>query len=130
MHAREIGDAQSEPLLDGCQPFFDGDLSHCVSKVPRPGEFRVQPEYGGIIALCDPPAGAEQLALKALAEAPAAATYARADIVVGNDGELQIIELELIEPVLFLDEAPAAAERYANAVLAAARAPTGRRRAS
>src|SRR3954465_8489052 len=35
--------------------FFDGAFSHAVAKVPVPGEFRVQPEFGGIIERCDPP---------------------------------------------------------------------------
>lgn len=99
---------------------FDGELSHALSKVPKPGEFRVQPEYGGIIQRCDPPSGSEELARAALAAAPAPATYARVDIVVGNDGQLQIIELELIEPALFLDYAPGASEAFARAVRAAA----------
>ncbi len=99
---------------------FDGQLSHALSKVPKPGEFRVQPEYGGILARCDPPRGSEELALAALAAAPAPATYARVDIVVGNDGELQIIELELIEPALFVDYAPEASEAFARAVRSAA----------
>jgi glutathione synthase/RimK-type ligase-like ATP-grasp enzyme len=102
--------------------FFDGEFSHSVSKVPRPGEFRVQPEYGGIIGPCDPPPGSIELAKAALAAAPAATTYARIDIVVGNDGALQVIELELIEPALFMDDAPDAGPRFAEAVLSAAKA--------
>ena len=101
--------------------FFGGRFSHAVSKVPRSGEFRVQPEYGGIIAQCAPPDGSVELAQAALAAAPAPTAYARIDIVVGNDGTLQIIELELIEPALFLDHAPGAGQVYAQAVLAAAR---------
>jgi glutathione synthase/RimK-type ligase-like ATP-grasp enzyme len=100
--------------------FFAGEFSHCVSKVPTPGEFRVQPEYGGIIAPCEPPDGAVGLANAALDAAPAATTYARVDIVVGNEGALQIMELELIEPALFLTDAPDAAPRFAAAVLSAA----------
>ena len=100
--------------------FFAGQFSHCVSKVPARGEFRVQPEYGGIIARCDPPVGAIELATAALAAAPAATTYARVDVVVGNDGALQIIELELIEPALFLNEARDAAPKFGAAVLSAA----------
>jgi len=100
---------------------FDGEFSHAVSKVPRSGEFRVQPEYGGIISSCTPPAGSVELAEAALAAAPAPTTYARVDIVVGNDGALQIIELELIEPALFLDHAPEAGRVFAKAVLAAGR---------
>jgi len=96
--------------------FFDGVFSHAVAKVPIAGEFRVQPEYGGIIRRCDPPYGAVALAESALAAAPAPSTYARVDIVEGNGGGLQVIELELIEPALFLDQAPEAAPRFAEAV--------------
>ena len=103
--------------------FFDGEFSHAVSKVPKPGEFRVQPEYGGMIARCDPPAGSLELAQAALAAAPAKSSYARVDIVVGNNGDLQIIELELIEPALFLAEAPEAAETFARALLSAVERP-------
>jgi glutathione synthase/RimK-type ligase-like ATP-grasp enzyme len=99
---------------------FDGELSHSLSKVPKSGEFRVQPEYGGIIQRCDPPAGSVALAKAALAAAPAPASYARVDIVVGEAGELLIMELELIEPALFLDHAPEAAAKFAQAVLSAA----------
>jgi glutathione synthase/RimK-type ligase-like ATP-grasp enzyme len=102
--------------------FFGGEFSHSVSKVPRPGEFRVQPEYGGIIGPCDPPPGSLDLGKAALAAAPAATTYARVDIVVGNDGRLQVIELELIEPALFMTDAPDSGPRFARAVLSAAEA--------
>ncbi len=104
--------------------FFNGELSHAVSKVPVPGEFRVQPEYGGIIQRCTPPQGAEAVARAALAAAPAPALYARVDLVVGNCASLQVIELELIEPALWLAEAPEAAPLFARAVLQAARDAT------
>ena len=99
--------------------FFDGEYSHAVSKVPRPGEFRVQPEYGGIITRCEAPDGALAVAKTALAAAPTPSTYARVDLVVGNDGNLQVIELELIEPALFLAQAPEAASRLGEAVRSA-----------
>ncbi|HET9812046.1 MAG TPA: hypothetical protein VFP57_00105 [Sphingomicrobium sp.] len=102
--------------------YFGGEFSHAVAKVPRPGEFRVQPEYGGIIARCEPPPGSRALAEAALAAAPAPTTYARIDIVVGNSGELQVMELELVEPALFLAEAPEAGAAFARAVLSAAEA--------
>ena len=99
---------------------FDGELSHALSKVPKSGEFRVQPEYGGIIQRCDPPPGSEELAKAALSAAPAPATYARVDIVGGGDGDLLIMELELIEPALFLDHAREAGAAFARAILSAA----------
>lgn len=99
---------------------FDGAYSHTVVKRPKSGDFRVQPHLGGKTEPCDPPLGAIELAQRALAAAPAEAVYARVDIVRGNEGELQIMELELIEPALFLDVAPHGEEAFANAVIAAA----------
>ena len=100
--------------------FFDGQLSHALSKVPTPGEFRVQPEYGGIIRRCEPPSGSEEVARAALAAAPAPALYARVDLVIGNRGTFEVMELELIEPALWLTEAPEAASLFARSVLRAA----------
>jgi glutathione synthase/RimK-type ligase-like ATP-grasp enzyme len=99
--------------------FFDGELSHSVSKVPVPGDFRVQPEYGGIIARCEPPDGAEEIARAALGAAPAPALYARVDLVMGNCGTLQVMELELIEPAFWLAQAPEAGALFASAILRA-----------
>ncbi len=112
---------------------FDGVYSHTVVKRPKSGDFRVQPHLGGSTEPSEPPEGAIALAQAALAAAPAAATYARVDIVRGNDGALRIMELELIEPALFLDVAPHGEEAFANAVIAAAeraRARPPSRRAS
>ncbi len=100
---------------------FGGELSHCVVKVPQAGDFRVQPEWGGTNRAVEPPAGALAIARAALAEAPGETTYARVDLLVGTDGALQVIELELIEPALFLHCAPEAKARFADAVLARAR---------
>jgi glutathione synthase/RimK-type ligase-like ATP-grasp enzyme len=116
-----------QPWIDGIVDsgewsliFFDGAFSHAVAKVPVAGEFRVQPEFGGIIQRCDPPEGSIALAEAALAAAPAPSTYARVDVVRGNAGKLQIIELELLEPALFLDHALESGARFAAAVRSAA----------
>jgi glutathione synthase/RimK-type ligase-like ATP-grasp enzyme len=99
---------------------FDGVYSHTVVKRPKSGDFRVQPHLGGSTEPSDPPAGAVQLAEAALAAAPTDATYARVDIVRGRKGKLLIMELELIEPALFLDVAPHGEDAFAAAVIAAA----------
>ena len=96
---------------------FGGELSHTVAKVPKPGDFRVQPEWGGTNQAVEAPADALDSARAALAEAPAEATYARVDLLMSNDGGLQVIELELIEPALFLHCAREAKARFAAAVL-------------
>jgi glutathione synthase/RimK-type ligase-like ATP-grasp enzyme len=99
---------------------FDGVYSHTVVKRPKSGDFRVQPHLGGSTEPSEPPEGAVKLAQAALAAAPAEATYARVDIVRGREGELLIMELELIEPALFLDVAPHGEDAFAEAVIAAA----------
>jgi glutathione synthase/RimK-type ligase-like ATP-grasp enzyme len=96
---------------------FDGELSHAVVKRPKSGDFRVQPHHGGVTSPCTPPAGAERLAKQALAAAPAKATYARVDIIPDDEGTLRIMELELIEPALFLDYAPGSTAAFTRAIL-------------
>jgi glutathione synthase/RimK-type ligase-like ATP-grasp enzyme len=99
---------------------FDGEYSHAVVKRPRSGDFRVQEYHGGQTFPCDtPPGGAISLAKAALAAAPARATYARVDIVPDDDGVLRIMELELIEPALFLDHAPDGGAAFSRAILGA-----------
>jgi glutathione synthase/RimK-type ligase-like ATP-grasp enzyme len=103
---------------------FDGQFSHAVVKRPKRGEFRVQPHLGGLTLPSPPPEGGVELAQAALACAPAAATYARVDMVPDDDGTLLVMELELIEPSLFLDDAPAGAVAFTNAVRRLARTAT------
>ena len=44
--------------------------------------------------------------------------YARVDLIADSDGEPRLLELEVIEPELYLAASPGAAERFAAAVLA------------
>ena len=41
-------------------------------------------------------------------------TYARVDLVANDDGLPMVLELELLDPALFLDTDPAAASRFAD----------------
>ena len=103
---------------------FDGQFSHAVVKRPAAGDFRVQPHLGGVTLPTKAPPGAERLARQALAAAPARATYARIDIVPDDEGVLRIMELELIEPALFLDHAPDGGAAFTQAILSAAQIAT------
>ena len=98
---------------------FDGRFSHAIVKRPKAGDYRVQPHLGGTEFPCEPPTGAIELAHAALAAAPAKAAYARVDMVRDNDGKLAIIELEMIEPALWLQHAPDAGDSFAAAVRSA-----------
>ncbi|HET9397536.1 MAG TPA: hypothetical protein VFO45_01835 [Sphingomicrobium sp.] len=95
---------------------FGGQFSHSIVKRPKAGDYRVQPHLGGSESACPPPDGAIELAQKALAAAPAKAAYARVDMVRDNDGGLAIIELELIEPALWLQHAPDGGAAFASAL--------------
>jgi glutathione synthase/RimK-type ligase-like ATP-grasp enzyme len=100
---------------------FGGEYSHSVVKRPGAGDFRVQEHLGGVTLPCAaPPAGAIELAQAALAAAPAEAAYARVDIVPDDEGVLRIMELELIEPSLFLDHAPDRGAAFTRSILSRA----------
>ncbi|EYF07107.1 ATP-grasp domain-containing protein [Chondromyces apiculatus] len=102
--------------------FIANRFSHAVRKLPKPGEFRIHAEHGGTRDLFVPsPALVTQA--EAVLEAARALTgdpahrllYARVDgIDVG--GRLTLIELELIDPYLFLRYAPGAPYRFAQAI--------------
>jgi glutathione synthase/RimK-type ligase-like ATP-grasp enzyme len=98
---------------------FGGVFSHCIVKRPKHGDFRVQPHLGGTEEACDPPAGAIALAEAALAAAPAPAVYARVDMVEDEASQLRVMELELIEPALWLQHAPDGGAALAAAITSA-----------
>jgi glutathione synthase/RimK-type ligase-like ATP-grasp enzyme len=105
--------------------YFAGHFSHAIIKRPAAGDFRVQEQYGGYEAAVTPPAAAQDLAQRALA-ATASITgagtlaYARVDILRDCDGIFRLMELELIEPSLFLRFAPDNGTAFAEALLATA----------
>lgn len=95
--------------------YFDGVFSHAILKSCATGEFRVQPQFGGqsVEAVAEPAALA--LAGAALAAAPGPLTYARVDVVRDGAG-FRLMELELIEPFLFLHAAPDGGRAFVAAV--------------
>jgi len=92
-----------------------GTPSHVVHKRPQVGEWRVQSDFGGTIdrlAMTDEYAAAALTALAAVDGNPACG---RVD-VVRFDGQLHLMELELIEPDLFFRLAPEAADALADLI--------------
>ncbi len=90
-----------------------GEVHHGIRKRPAKGDFRVQSEFGGINTVEEPDAESRELALAALGACPGATAYARIDMVRRN-GRLELMEVELIEPELFLVLVPEAADRLAE----------------
>jgi hypothetical protein len=96
--------------------FFGPVWSHAVLKRPAPGDFRVQEELGGTPQSLVPPPALVGQAERILAGLPAMPAYARVD-GVARGGRLLLMELELIEPALYLGTSAGAADRFADAVL-------------
>jgi len=96
--------------------FIEGELTHAVLKRPGPGEFRVQGHLGGSAEAAAAPPGVAAVARRALAALPAPPLYARIDAVEAAAGPL-VMEAEVNEPGLFFNHAPAAAGRFAEALL-------------
>lgn len=99
--------------------YFGGRFSHAVLKRPAAGDFRVQDKFGGSVEPAQPSAAMLDAAAQALAAVAAIGhhdpAYVRVDGVVSAD-RLLIMELELIEPFLFLNTSTGAAERLAQEV--------------
>lgn len=97
--------------------YFNGEHSHTILKTPAAADFRVQEEHGGLIRPAQAEAGllaAGQAALGAIGQVP---LYARADFVRASDGGgFWLMELELIEPSLYLRMDPGAPARFARAI--------------
>lgn len=98
--------------------FFARRYSHAVRKRPRAGDFRVQVDHGGTREPCAPPEWVVARASECLALVDGPLTYARVDGIVVGD-EFVVMELEVIDPVLFLGYAAEAPERFAAAIVAA-----------
>jgi glutathione synthase/RimK-type ligase-like ATP-grasp enzyme len=95
--------------------YFGGAFSHAIAKRPQPGDFRVQPEFDGIIAAYRPADDEHEAAARILAAVEEPLLYARVDLVRGLEGAPQLIELELIEPDLYLGYDEGAGARFARA---------------
>ena len=90
--------------------FFGGEFSHGVQKIPVPGDYRVQDDFGA----SDKPHTfneadyetvklIETSLLRLVNErfGGVALTYARVDMIRDAQGQLRLNELELVEPSLF-----------------------------
>lgn len=123
-----------QPYLDGVESegelsaiFFDGRFSHGVRKIPVPGDYRVQDDWGATDEPYELDRAGQELCRGVLAaldrvlerlgvERPL--LYARIDLLRDHGGELVLNELELVEPSLFLRHRPEAGAVLADALLA------------
>jgi glutathione synthase/RimK-type ligase-like ATP-grasp enzyme len=87
--------------------FFDKKFSHAVIKRPAAKDFRVQNEFGGSAELAYPPPFVLEQAQKIVSLIDEPLLYTRVDGAISNH-QFLLMELELIEPMLFLEEGNAA----------------------
>lgn len=96
---------------------IDGEPTHAVRKVPVPGDYRVQDDFGAHderIALAPDLEALTTLALDRASELLGRPLlYARVDALRTPEGALVLNELELVEPSLFLRHAPECADLLA-----------------
>jgi hypothetical protein len=100
--------------------YFNGELSHSILKVPKPGDFRVQEEHGADIQAVRPEAALVAAGNSAIAAIGERLLYARADLV-RHDSGFRLMELELVEPAIYLRMDRGAPDRFADAVARAIR---------
>jgi glutathione synthase/RimK-type ligase-like ATP-grasp enzyme len=118
------GEAMIQPFMPAIQSegewsllFFAGEFSHAVLKTPKSGDFRSQPDYQANLRALTPPPEALLLAAETIDFIGAdRLLYARVDMVRDADSRFCLMELELIEPDLYLAYADGAAARFAHAV--------------
>lgn len=107
-----------EAIRDGEKSFvfLGGVFSHAVLKRPKAGDWRVQAEHGGEAEAYTATPGEVAEATSILQRAAPGTLYARVDAVAW-EGALHVMELEVVEPELFFRLEPAAAQRFAAALL-------------
>lgn len=97
--------------------FVDGEFSHALVKRPASGDYRVQSLYGGTEAAIQPKSADIAAAQKIVDAVPfETPLYARIDMVRGNDDNLLVMEVELIEPYLYPQQGPELGPRIVQAI--------------
>lgn len=98
--------------------YFNGQYSHAINKSPKTNDFRVQEEHGGIITEITPDDELMTAGRETVATIGSDLLYARVDFVRDGDGDFRLMELELIEPALYLRMNEGAPKRFAEAIVA------------
>lgn len=96
--------------------YFAGEYSHTILKAPKSEDFRVQEEHGGIITAVEPSTELCEAGRRAFDLIQPPPLYARVDLVRDEADKFVLMELELIEPALYLRMNAEAPKRFADAI--------------
>lgn len=97
--------------------FFNGIYSHTLVKKAKQGDFRVQPAHGGSVHVQNPDQNLIEIAAEYVKLFAKNCLYARVDGTFVNN-QFLLMELELIEPFLFLNTSNQNYGNYYNALKA------------
>jgi glutathione synthase/RimK-type ligase-like ATP-grasp enzyme len=117
--ALDLGDVLVQPFLPAVTDgevsllYIGGRFTHAVRKIPAAGDFRVQEHIGGVVQRHQPDAEEMAVADRALVTIDSTLSYARVDLVRRN-GRPVVMEVELVEPELFLGMADGVADALAD----------------
>ena len=95
---------------------IDGKFTHAILKKAKPGDFRVQDDFGGTVHDYVPTKKEIEFAEMVIEKCKAKPLYGRVDIIWDNEKNFYLSELEIIEPELWLRNYPKSAESIAEAV--------------
>ena len=96
--------------------FFDKKFSHAVNKQAVNNDFRIQQQYGGIYTLINASQHIINQAQAIVNTFSENLLYARVDGIVINN-ELHLMEVECLEPDLYLDLQPTAIQKFVAAII-------------
>lgn len=96
---------------------FDGKYSHAVLKKAKPGDFRVQDDFGGTVHSYEPTQEEIDFAESVVAVCDPIPLQARVDFIWDNDDQLSVSELELIEPELWFRNKKGSADLCAEGIV-------------
>ena len=96
--------------------FFNKQFSHCVNKKPAENDFRIQVQFGGKYTLVQPTKGLIEQAQDIVNLFPDNLLYARVDGII-IDNQINLMEVECIEPDLYFALAPESLDRFVASVL-------------
>ncbi len=80
---------------------INGKYSHAVLKIAKPGDFRVQDDFGGTVHVHQASGQQKDFAENAVKACKGKPLYARVDAIIDNTAKLAVSEIELIEPELW-----------------------------
>lgn len=122
-HELPLGAAMIQPFLASVQSegeysllYFNRCFSHAAQKVPRLGDYRVQAVFGGRESQYQPSAEELRTTQSVVDAIDGPLLYARVDLMRLDDGQLALMELELIEPYFYPEQGPKLGESFARAL--------------